>query len=150
MGGMILVLSGVVCGCDGPTTSSTRTTVDAITVSGLGRVLADSAGYALYAFLPDDKGPSRCLAGCDEQWPPLVLATGRRRPTAGPGVDGELLGTIRRPDGARQVTYNGWPLYTYISDAAGEVTGQGESMGAWYAVSTDGAIDRNLPTNGGS
>jgi predicted lipoprotein with Yx(FWY)xxD motif len=122
-----------------------------ITVPGLGRILEDSAGYALYIFLPDNRGPSICLTVCAEQWPPLVLPPAQREPTAGPGVENKLLGTKRRPDGARQVTYNGWPLYTYIGDSARTVTGQGESMGAWYAMSSDGAINRNLPTtiNGG-
>jgi predicted lipoprotein with Yx(FWY)xxD motif len=147
------VLSAFLCACDGAINTNAGPTVRVITVPGLGRILEDGAGYVLYIFLPDNRGPSICLTACAEQWPPLVLPPTRREPTAGPEVDNKLLGTTRRPDGARQVTYNRWPLYTYIGDTAGIVTGQGESMGAWYAISPDGMINRNLPTttnSGGS
>jgi predicted lipoprotein with Yx(FWY)xxD motif len=150
-GAAFVALSAELCACGGSANTSAVPTVREITVPGLGRVLADGVGYVLYIFLPDNRGPSICLTVCAEQWPPLVLPPTRSKPTAGPGVENKLLGTTRRPDGTRQVTYNGWPLYTYIGDSAGIVTGQGESMGAWYAMSSDGSINRNLPTttNGG-
>jgi len=40
-----------------------------------------------------------------------------------------------------QVTYNGWPLYTWTGDAqAGQATGQGiyNLGGLWYVISPDG------------
>jgi predicted lipoprotein with Yx(FWY)xxD motif len=53
--------------------------------------------------------------------------------TAGAGLTGTI-GTISRPDGTTQVTYNGWPLYRYSKDAkAGDATGQGVG-GIWYAM----------------
>jgi len=49
-----------------------------------------------------------------------------------------MLGTLTRSDGSVQVTYNGWPLYTYNHDmAAGDTNGQGYKS-LWYAVSPDG------------
>jgi predicted lipoprotein with Yx(FWY)xxD motif len=48
-------------------------------------------------------------------WP--ALTTGGR-PVAGRGVRQGLIGTIRLRSGAKQVTYNGHPLYTYIGDAS--------------------------------
>jgi hypothetical protein len=46
-----------------------------------------------------------------------VVAEGR--------VQKDLIGTLKRPDGAMQVTYNGHPLYYYVKDrGAGKATGQ--------------------------
>ncbi len=57
-------------------------------------------------------GPCRAL--CAQYWPP-VLTSGK--PQAGTGVDQHAVGTIRRPDGTQQVTYNGRPLYLFAGDA---------------------------------
>jgi predicted lipoprotein with Yx(FWY)xxD motif len=55
-----------------------------------------------------------CQRFCALIWPP-VLTSGQ--PVAGPGVDQRNLGAVVRPDGTRQVTYNGKPLYLFIADA---------------------------------
>ena len=39
-------------------------------------------------------------------WPPLLVKAGAK-PTVGPGLSAAKLGTIKRPDGGTQVTYNG-------------------------------------------
>ena len=45
------------------------------------------------------------------------LAAGRRRGAADPdGVDATLIGTVVRPDGSKQLTVDGWPVYRYIKD----------------------------------
>jgi Secreted repeat of unknown function len=47
-------------------------------------------------------------------------------PQAGSGVNQSLLGTIKRPDGTLQVTYNGHLLYYVAGDtSAGSARGQG-------------------------
>jgi predicted lipoprotein with Yx(FWY)xxD motif len=55
-----------------------------------------------------------CFGLCAQFWPP-VLTSGR--PEAGTGVDQQKLGWVRRPDGTRQVTYHGRPLYLFADDA---------------------------------
>jgi predicted lipoprotein with Yx(FWY)xxD motif len=146
-----MVLASVVCafaatGCGsaaaaGPPVYEVR----AITVSGLGRILADGAGRTLYLYTPDHQGPSVCSAGCLIGWPPLVLPRGVTTPVAGPGIDPALLGTDRRPGGSLQVTYDKWPLYLYQGDfAPGQATGQADAMGLWWVVSVSGAIDRGI------
>jgi predicted lipoprotein with Yx(FWY)xxD motif len=54
-----------------------------------------------------------------------------------------LLGTLPNPGGGRVVTYDGWPLYTYLGDAApGRAAGQGEDDdgGSWYVIRPSGQI----------
>jgi predicted lipoprotein with Yx(FWY)xxD motif len=106
----------------------------------LGQVLVDSKGLTVYLFLADSTTTSNCnSASCVQYWPP-VLTTGA--PQAGAGVNGSLLGTIRRADGTTQVTYAGHPLYRFAPDkAAGDEAGQGvNAFGApWYVVSPSGA-----------
>jgi hypothetical protein len=54
------------------------------------------------------------------------------------------LGTITRPGGTTQVTYNGMPLYTFASDTVGNATGQGVEN--FYVVSPSGAGGGPTPT----
>ena len=62
-----------------------------------------------------DRGhKSACQGLCAVYWPPLLTSN---RPVAGPGVDQHALGFIVRPDGSRQVTYHGRPLYLFYKDA---------------------------------
>ena len=57
------------------------------------------------------------------------------------GVTGTL-GTITRPDGTTQATYDGHPLYTYAGDTApGQAKGNGQNLsgGLWYEMTVSGA-----------
>src|SRR6266511_1579655 len=104
----------------------------------LGPILVSSKGHTLYLFAKDRNGRSSCSGSCAKFWPPLLS---QGKPTAGPGVKPSLIGTTRRSNGSRQVTYNRHPLYTYALDKrAGQTTGEGNSaFGAkWYAVSARG------------
>jgi predicted lipoprotein with Yx(FWY)xxD motif len=106
--------------------------------TALGRVLVDSHGRTVYLFRKDARRKSRCAAGCASAWPPL-RTTGR--PRAGAGINARRLGSIRRSDGSRQVTYFGHPLYRFIGDTGpGDTNGQGlKEFGArWYAVKASG------------
>jgi predicted lipoprotein with Yx(FWY)xxD motif len=116
-------------------------------VGSLGTVLVNGHGHTLYAYMPDDRsGQSRCNGLCAAEWPPLALPTGTASATAGPGVDHSLLGVTTRQDGTRQVTYNGWPLYTWVNDTGpGQANGQGiDNLGGlWYALSPGGSPIRS-------
>ena len=106
--------------------------------SPLGRILVDSRGITLYDF-PKDRGTtSSCYGACAALWPPL---TTKGKPVAGPGVRASLLGTTKRTDGKLEVTYNGHPLYYFVSDRRpGQATGQGlNQFGApWWVLSPAG------------
>ena len=105
--------------------------------SDYGRILADGKGYALYLFTADD-GKSRCYGECAKAWPPLIT---KKRPRAVGDVKQELLGTVKRRSGRKQVTYNGHPLYYYVGDdAPGVIRCQSvyEYSGTWYIVKRSG------------
>jgi predicted lipoprotein with Yx(FWY)xxD motif len=98
----------------------------------------NSKGHTLYLFMKDKNGKSSCNASCATFWPPLLS---HGKPTAGSRVKASLLGTTRRSNGSRQVTYNKHPLYSYTLDKkAGQTKGEGIfAFGAkWYAVSAKG------------
>jgi predicted lipoprotein with Yx(FWY)xxD motif len=65
-----------------------------------------------------------CTGSCTSIWVPLTLSAGAK-PTGSSNVASKL-GTVDRPDGAVQVTYEGKPLYTFAEDTSpGTVTGNG-------------------------
>ena len=106
--------------------------------SPLGRILVDSKGITLYDFPPDKGTTSVCYGACAALWPPL---TTKGKPVAGPGVRAALLGTTKRKDGKLEVTYNGHPLYYFVSDRKpGQTTGQGLNQfgGPWWVISPEG------------
>lgn len=106
--------------------------------SSLGRIVVDGRARTLYLFEKDRRGHSACSGTCATYWPPLIT---HGKPIAGPGVKSALLGTIRRANGTRQVTYAGHPLYLYVLDTkAGQTNGEGsQDFGAgWDALSPGG------------
>ena len=98
------------------------------------RILVTTSGRTLYSLSAETRGRFICTGGCLATWPPLILKRGAR-PV---GVRG--LGAIKRPDGRRQVTYKGKPLYRFASDARkGDVNGEGfRDVGTWHAAVTPG------------
>lgn len=110
--------------------------------SAFGRILFDSRGFALYGFTKDSRGRSNCSGACAAAWPPYILRGSLRAPA---GVKRSLLGTIRRADGRRQVTFAGRPLYFYVGDTrAGQVSCQNvfEFGGLWLVVRPGGKLVR--------
>ncbi|MFD5625329.1 MULTISPECIES: SCO0930 family lipoprotein [unclassified Streptomyces] len=102
----------------------------------LGEVITDSAGLTLYRFDKDTAEPPKttCEGDCATAWPP-VPADGA---TAATGVDAALLGEVTRPDGTKQLTVGGWPMYRYAKDKkAGDTLGQAVG-GTWFASSPEG------------
>lgn len=112
----------------------------------LGKVLATRSGMTLYLFRADKRGKSSCYGQCATYWPPLLK---KGALTAGTGIKANLLGTTKRKNGTRQVTYAGHPLYRFKLDKkAGAVAGQGQDFfgGKWYALSSAGRAVTKNPT----
>jgi predicted lipoprotein with Yx(FWY)xxD motif len=118
-------------------------------IRGLGRVLVDGQGFTLYVFATDKhSGSSKCYGRCAQAWPPLVLPTGVSKAPAGPGVKAGLLGSTKRKDGLVEVTYDKWPLYTWVIDSApGDDTGQDLNNlgGKWYVITPAGRVVTKHP-----
>src|SRR5512134_2375450 len=104
-----------------------------IAPSQYGEILFDGEDQAIYLFQKERSSRSECYGACAEAWPP-VLTEGH--PQVGRGADASLLGTTKRDDGTVQATYNGHPLYYYVSDPPGQVLCQNvqEFGGLWLVV----------------
>jgi len=132
-----------------PSTTSTTSSaaVEMKTASSsAGQIVVDSKGMSLYFFTKDvkDSGTSACTGACLQAWPVFTTTS------AAPSVDGVTgkVATIATPDGKKQVTLNGMPLYYYAKDkAAGDVTGQGVG-GVWYLVSPSGEMIKGAAASG--
>lgn len=112
-------------------------TVQTKTLKKLGTILVDNKGKTLYMFVPDHQKKVTCKGSCAVVWPPLKLKKGQK-PTAGGAARKKLLGM----DGS-VVTYNRWPLYTYIGDSKpGQANGQAKNLngGLWYVLSPSGKV----------
>ncbi len=131
---VFLLVSVAIAGATPAARSATVTTAR----TGLGRVVADGSGRTLYLFEKDTTIRSACSGICAVYWPPLLTGSGA---VVIKGVQRPLLGTIRRPDGSRQVTYAGHPVYRFSGDTTrGQTNGEGlHDFGAgWYALTPAG------------
>jgi predicted lipoprotein with Yx(FWY)xxD motif len=116
-------------------------TVTTRSIKGLGVVLVNSKGRTLYVFMKDKQRHVTCTGACASYWPPLKK--GASKSTAGGSAQSKLLGADRNPAGGKVVTYNKWPLYTYVADsAAGQAKGENVSLsgGKWYVISPSGRL----------
>jgi predicted lipoprotein with Yx(FWY)xxD motif len=110
--------------------------------SSFGKVLFDGRGFVLYAFTRDRR-TSACYGACAKAWPPYFAPKGKL--SAGRGLKRALLGTVKRRNGRRQVTYAGRPLYYYVGDRRpGQILCQDvfEYGGRWLIVRPSGKLVR--------
>jgi predicted lipoprotein with Yx(FWY)xxD motif len=99
-------------------------TVSTKSIGSMGNVLVDSKGKALYSNNMDSGSKIACTGQCTSFWLPLA-APSSGNPTSGDSSVEAKLGTVKRPDGTTQVTLDGKPLYTFVQDSPGQVTGNG-------------------------
>jgi predicted lipoprotein with Yx(FWY)xxD motif len=106
-------------------------------VKRMGKVIENEEGYVLYRFDGDKNEPaaSECNGDCAEVWPPVRTNDGAPEIE---GIDADLVGTVTRDDGTKQLTVDGWPVYTYIGDKQpGQWKGQNVS-GKWFVIEPTG------------
>jgi predicted lipoprotein with Yx(FWY)xxD motif len=129
-----------------PTATEAATAVIPVTGDGMLNVMEDTSGAlfvvnesgkAVYINNNDTSDTSSCYDACAQEWPPVLSVNGDTS-AVGAGVDAAKVGTLTRTDGSVQLTYNGWPLYTYASDTqSGDMLGQGMD-GSWFLLSPTG------------
>ena len=118
-----------------------------VTISMNGSTLTGPDGHTLYTNTVDTATKITCVGACASTWPPV---TGSAK--AGSGVAAAKLGTVTRPDGTKQVTLDGHPLYEFSGDtAAGDKNGNGiaDGGGTWHVASLTGATPPSAPANSG-
>ena len=141
--GVAAVVAGIAIAATGTGGGAAKTggvTVSAKRISGAGSVLVDAKGRALYRSDQERNGMVLCDGACLSFWQPLTVSgTPKGRSLSG------KLGVVKRPDGRRQVTYNGKLLYSFKLDKPGKVTGDGfkDAFGGqkfrWHVVHPAGS-----------
>jgi predicted lipoprotein with Yx(FWY)xxD motif len=129
-------------------------TVSAEQIGDAGNVLVGAGGKALYASDQETHGKVLCTGACLSFWTPLTVSG---TPT-GSSLTGKLA-VVKRPDGKKQVTYNGKLLYSFTQDKPGKVTGDGfdDAFGGrqftWHVVhgdNTSSSGSKGADSGGGS
>jgi len=139
------VASGALATSSAPSKAAepaTSVVISTKVLPGLGTLLVNGAGRTLYIFVPDKRAKVTCLKGCAVAWPPVKLAAGAKAVAQGK-AKAALLGSDPDAAGFRVVTYNHWPLYTWVGDTApGKATGQALNVngGLWYVISPSGVV----------
>jgi len=123
--------------------SSAAVTISAKSVPGVGTILVNGKGQTLYLLTSEQGGKITCTkaSGCTKFWPETLLASGVTAAKAGSGVQASMLGTVTDAGGNLEVTYNHWPLYTFVKDSGpGMAHGQGLMGfgGTWYVLNASG------------
>ena len=128
--GLLLIVPGTASAAAKGTTITARD-------SRFGTMLWGPNRQAIYIFQRDGRNRTRCYGTCAKAWPPVYT---KGRPVAGRGIRRSLLGSIRRRDGRRQVTYAGKPLYYYAHEGPREVRCHNVNAngGLWWVVGPDG------------
>jgi predicted lipoprotein with Yx(FWY)xxD motif len=136
-----------------PSTATGSGTVSTQNISGAGTVLVDSKGNALYTNNRDSGSKVACTGSCASVWVPLA-APSSGKPTSSDSSVQAKLGVVMTPDGTSQVTWGGKPLYTFVSDSAGQVTGNGVTDSfngtsfTWTVASTGKTSGSSASTTG--
>jgi predicted lipoprotein with Yx(FWY)xxD motif len=118
VGALVVGIAIAVASSGGSDTSNPRGAAVSIkAIGGVGKVLVDAKGRALYVN-DQEHGMALCTGSCLSFWKPLTVV-GTPKHGSLPGK----LAVAKRPDGGKQVTYDGKLLYAFTLDKPGKVTG---------------------------
>lgn len=108
----------------------------------LGKRLVNTAGQSIYFFSTDFAGTNTCSGGCEALWP--IVSQNLTASDIGDGLQFSDFNIIDLPNGRKQTTYKGWPLYYYAPivngvntrEGPGETKGEGLG-GVWFVAKPD-------------
>nr|WP_173037211.1 hypothetical protein [Phytohabitans flavus] len=127
---------GEAAGAEAPATGSPQV-LRIAQVTGLSSIVVNAKGRTIYRFDDDSNDPptTNCVEKCNETWQPVLAPNGVE---VDAGLEEDLVGTVERPDGAEQLTLNGWPMYYFHEDLSlGQIAGHGTGD-KWWAISPAG------------
>jgi predicted lipoprotein with Yx(FWY)xxD motif len=106
------------------------TTIMVVQKSAVGYVLAEANNQVVYTYAKDSKGGApTCTGSCAAAWPPVTGV-----PKAGPAdTFPGTFGVVKGAGGVEQITYNGYPLYTFKGARPLSTAGNGVG-GVWHVV----------------
>jgi predicted lipoprotein with Yx(FWY)xxD motif len=129
----IMALGLAACGSSSEEESSgakPRAIVATAQKDKVGTVVVDAQGRTLYRFTAEAQGRPVCAGACVQTWPPATVSSASGLPAH--------VATVKRDDGALQLTYDGHPLYRYAADQS-TADAKGEGVGGqWYVVKASG------------
>jgi predicted lipoprotein with Yx(FWY)xxD motif len=132
---LVLALALAACGSGGGSStgssgSASKPIVASADKAKVGRVVVDAQGRTLYRFTAEAQGRPVCAGSCVSTWLPATVGSVSGLPAH--------VATVKRDDGALQLTYDGHPLYRYAGDSStADANGEGVG-GQWFVVKTGG------------
>ncbi|GFJ75998.1 hypothetical protein [Phytohabitans houttuyneae] len=129
--------SGEAAGAEAPATTGIRQVLKIAQLAGLAPLLVNAKGRTIYRFDGDSNDPpaTACVEDCLKTWQPVLAPNGVE---VDAGIEEDLVGTVERPDGNKQLTLNGWPMYYFHEDLSlGQTAGYGTGD-AWFPMSPTG------------
>lgn len=130
----IFLLVALVALAAGPATAATAAKAPVLKQrdARFGNILVRPDHKALYFWNVEKRDfKVHCVGTCAAAWPPLLVRAASQVPARIAGVKGRF-GTIRRPDGKLQVTYNRLPIYTYAHERPNQVLC--DNVDGWFVV----------------
>lgn len=131
-------------------TEQPKNDINLATSASLGQYITNKEGQTLYMFANDADSTSSCTEGCESLWP--LFSTDLTTAKLDAGLSVADFATITNAAGKKQITFRGWPLYTYSppgSDGYGNTTNKPEAAGStngdafggvWFIAKPDYAI----------
>jgi predicted lipoprotein with Yx(FWY)xxD motif len=122
----LLATAASVLGACGSSSHDAKAPVGTAEKAKVGRVVVDAQGRTMYRFTAEAQGRPVCTGACLRTWLPATASSTTGLPAH--------VATVRRDDGALQLTYDGHPLYRYAGDRS-KADANGEGVGGeWYVI----------------